>query len=319
VTPGKRILLRRNPGYPGPGPGRPEAIDVTIGTTPGRAVAAVEAGRADYVPRVSRRAQPRLIARYGPGSPAAEAGRQQYFSGPSPVVQGFVFNPRRPLFARAEMRRAVNYAIDRRALAQVPIPEALAARPTDQQIPPGFPGYRDAAIYPLGGPNLAAARHLAGGGHHRGVLYTCNAPECMEQAQIVRQNLAAIGIDLEIRVFTYGSMFARMEHRDEPYDLSETGWIGEAPDPSQFIDDVFALARSTASLNRTPQVRAAGRLTGAPRLAAYAALDREIAAHDAPLAMATSGTRTDFFSARIGCQTEHPIYGIDLAALCVRD
>jgi hypothetical protein len=110
-----------------------------------------------------------------------------------------------------------------------------------------------------------------------------------------------------------------MEHRDEPYDLSETGWIGEAPDPSQFVDDVFALAGSTASLNRTPQVRAAGRLTGAPRLAAYAALDREIAAHDAPLAMATSGARTDFFSARIGCQTEHPIYGIDLAALCVRD
>jgi hypothetical protein len=27
----------------------------------------------------------------------------------------------------------------------------------------------------------------------------------------------------------------------------------------------------------------------------------------------------DFFSERIGCQTYHPLYGMDLAALCVRD
>jgi hypothetical protein len=27
----------------------------------------------------------------------------------------------------------------------------------------------------------------------------------------------------------------------------------------------------------------------------------------------------DFFSARIGCQISQPIYGIDLAALCLRE
>ena len=65
------------------------------------------------------------------------------------------------------MRRAVNYAIDRRALARHPIPEALAGRPTDQHIPPGWPGFRDAAIYPLGGPDLATARRLAGDGRRQ--------------------------------------------------------------------------------------------------------------------------------------------------------
>ncbi len=265
------------------------------------------------------RAQARLIARYGPGSPAADAGGQRYFSGPSPAVSGYVFNPRRPLFARAAMRRAVNYAIDRRALARHPIPAALAGRPTDQHIPPGWPGYRDAAIYPLGGPNLAVARRLAGGGHHRGVLYTCNGAECIEQAQIVRQNLAAIGIDLEIRVFPYGTVFARLEDPDEPYDISFTGWIGWVPDPSDFAGVYFGIHGSTAFLNGTPRVRDAARLTGAPRAAAYAALDRDLAAHEAPFAMAVSAATTDFFSARIGCQAEHPIYGIDLSALCVRD
>ena len=32
-----------------------------------------------------------------------------------------------------------------------------------------------------------------------------------------------------------------------------------------------------------------------------------------------SGTLTHFLSARMGCQVLHPIYGLDLAALCVRD
>jgi ABC-type transport system substrate-binding protein len=322
VAPQKRLVLRRNPGYPGPRPRRLKEIEVTIGTTPARAVAEVEAGRADYVPRVPRGAQARLMARYGPGSRAAASGRQRYFSGTSPVAQGWLLNPRRSLFARAAMRRAVNYAIDRRALARHPIPDSLAGRPTDQQIPPGWPGFRDATIYPLGGPDLATARRLAGGGRRRGILYTCNVTECLEQAEIVRENLAAIGVELEVRRFSFGEMFARVSKPDEPFDLSLFGWIGVIPDPSEFIDGWFSIAASTGFLDRTrlgPRIRAAGRLAGRARIDAYAALDRDIAAQAAPIAPAVSGTRTDFFSSRIGCQVEHPLYGIDLAALCVRD
>ena len=42
-------------------------------------------------------------------------------------------------------------------------------------------------------------------------------------------------------------------------------------------------------------------------------------AREAPFAPSSSQTATDFFSARMGCQVEDPVYGIDLAALCVRD
>jgi YVTN family beta-propeller protein len=321
VSPGKRLVLRRNPGYPGPRPQRLEEIDVTIGVAPARAVAAVEAGRADYFARVLPQAQARLIGRYGPGSRAAAAGRQQYFAGPEPIVTGLLFNARRPLFARAAMRRAVNYAIDRRALAAHPVPESLASRPTDQLIPPGWPGFRDATIYPLGGPDLATARRLAGGGRRHGVLYTCNVAPCLEWAEIVRANLAAIGIDLEIRPFTFHDMFQRIGRPDAPFDLSFWGWIGEKPDPSEFLDVVLPLYPSSAFLDRTRlgrRLRAASRLVGAGRIEAYAALDRDITTRAAPVAVAVSSTGTDFFSARIGCQVEDPLYGIDLGALCLR-
>jgi YVTN family beta-propeller protein len=322
AAPGKRLVLRRNPGYPGPRPQGPEAIEVTIGVAPDRAVADVEAGRADYFQRVPRTEQARLAARYGPGSPAAAAGGQRYFTGAWPGVQGYTFNPRRPLFADADMRRAVNYAIDRRALTEHPIPEALAGRPTDQSIPPGWPGYRDVAIYPLGGPDLAEARRLAGPGRHRGVFYTCNAPECIEQAEIVRQNLTAIGIDLEIRRFPFGTMFARIQKPDEPFDISMSGWIGDTPDPSEFMDIMMGGLLIAAAVDESPagaRLRAAAQATGAERIDTYAALDGEIAAEEAPFAQVMNNTRTDFFSARIGCQVEHPLYGIDLAALCLRD
>ena len=158
-----------------------------------------------------------------------------------------MFNPARPLFAKAAMRRAVNYALDRRALARV-----NGERPTDQLMPPGWPGFRDAAIYPLGGPDVARARRLAGGERRHGVLYTCNVALCLEWAQIVRENLAAIGIELEVRRFgSFGEMFARAQAPGEPFDLSVWGWLGDFPDPAQYADDMFKYFRPSMFIYRT--------------------------------------------------------------------
>src|SRR4249920_2294216 len=60
----------------------------------------------------------RLAARHGAGSAAAARGAQQYFANPSAQLDYFVLNTHRPLFSDVRMRQAVNYAIDRRALAQ---------------------------------------------------------------------------------------------------------------------------------------------------------------------------------------------------------
>ena len=62
-----------------------------------------------------------------------------------------------------------------------------------------------------------------------------------------------------------------------------------------------------------------GRLGGAEREAAAGALDLDIA-RAAPGAVLLSETVTAFFSARIGCQTFQPLYfGVDIAALCMRE
>ena len=77
-----------------------------------------------------------------------------------------------------------------------PLPEP----PADHYLPPGMPGYRDVRVYPVT-PDVAKARKLAHGGGRTAVLYTCNVSPCPEQAQIVKTDLAAIGLQVQIKLF----------------------------------------------------------------------------------------------------------------------
>ena len=329
-TPERSLVLRRNPNYGGDRPQGLEEIRFEYGVPVERGVKEVEAGRADSVAlqpgegaaQVSAKVEQRLEARYGPGSEAAQAGRQQLFTQDTPAMDSYVFNTHRGPFADPRLRRAVNYAIDRPALA-VDTGFGFRGKPTDQYIPPGIPGFEDEAIYPLDGPDLAAARRLAGDERHHALLYTCELPGCTQDAQILRSNLEAIGIDLEVREFPVEEFFRTILGTGRQWDLASWGWAVDYVDPSDFINNQFGPGAEHPGGFRDPglwrRMAAASRLTGEARLRAYARLDRELAERAAPAAAFASTTQTYFLSASIGCQVPHPIYGLDLAALCVRD
>jgi ABC-type oligopeptide transport system substrate-binding subunit len=326
--PKRSLVLRRNPGYDGARPQRLAEIRYRIGVPAEKGVAAVEAGRADYMvlrpiedPGVTARQERRLVSRYGPHSDAARAGRQRLFSQPVPNIYYFVFNTRRGPFTDVRMRRAVNFAMDRRALAQhTGLGEA--GLPTDQFLPPGMPGFEDAAIYPLGGPDLRAARRLTAGTRRHAVLYTCNLPGCTRHGKILQSNLEAIGIDLDVRQFTIGEMFERTRNPREPFDIAYSNWYLDVADPFSYINLQFGREGYRPGLFHDAAMQgrmvAANRLVGTARVRAYARLDRDLAARAVPGAVFASGSASYFLSARMGCQVLHPIYGLDLAALCIR-
>jgi peptide/nickel transport system substrate-binding protein len=316
------LVLRRNPNYEGERPHELAEIRYEIGVSPRRGVEEVAAGRADYVvlDPLTESEVFRLTARYGPGSEAARAGRQQLFTQPDLSLHYFLFNRRRGAFADVKLRRAVAYAIDRRALAAHTVLEQQG-RPTDQFIPPGAPGFEDAAIYPLGGPDLAKARKLAGAKRRRAVLYTCDFPDCTTHAGILQANLRAIGIELDVRQFPLSEFFARVQKPGEPWDLAYWNWFPAYPDPSDFIDVQLGPGAMPAAVRDPATSKAiarAARLSGDARLNAYARLDRDLAANVLPAVPFASGTTTHFLSARMGCPVLHPVYGLDLAALCIR-
>ncbi len=326
-VPKRRLLLRRNPNYHGSRRARMNAIDINFDMTAARAVAAVESGRADYVSRVPVERVAALDRRYGPASDAGRAGRQRYFSAPVAGLHSFVMNSHRPLFAGRRMRRALSFALDRRALAGVVLrgPIGGPGRPTDQFIPPGQPGFHDVPIYRLGGPDIEQARRLAGNRRRHAVLYTCIVPVCVEQGKEIRRNLAAIGVDVEIENFPWNEMVRRINRPGEPWDIGYWGWGIFIADPSDFVAPLYAAGVETGywpgdfrdkALGR--RVRAALRITDTPaRARAFAELDAASARAGAAAPFATD-VSTDFFSDRIGCQIHQPLYGISLGSLCVR-
>jgi YVTN family beta-propeller protein len=331
-APGQGVVLARNPNYHGNRPDRLERIELAVGISTPRAFAAIERGAAEYTPiplggspasglasNVADEAS-QLDARYGPRSAAAAHGDQQYFVNAIPQLDYFDLNTHRPLFADVRMRQAVNYAIDRRALAQLgdgyqPLPE----RTTDHILAPGIPGFMDPHVYPSR-PDLGKARQLAHGDGRTAVLYTCDDPTCAQHAQIVKTDLAAIGLHVVIKAFQVSTLFARIARPGEPFDLAESGWLPDYPDPASMMtplleDSTIAPAFDDPSYQR--QLAAAARLSGPARYLAYAKLDAELTRNAAPLVAYGNLSNHDFFSARIGCQTSG-VYGIDLAALCIR-
>jgi hypothetical protein len=64
---------------------------------------------------------------------------------------------------------------------------------------------------------------------------------------------------------------------------------------------------------------AAAKLSGAKRDRAAGRLALELQRDLVPLAAIATTASRDFFSARIGCHVYQPVWGMDLAALCLRD
>jgi YVTN family beta-propeller protein len=322
-TPGQGIVLTRNPNYHGNRPHRLARIEEAVGVPGQRAVAEVEKGAADVAldGEVDTSNVARLAARYGPRSPAGQSGRQQFFVTPQAALDFLTLNTHRPLFSDVQLRRAVNYAIDRAALARLGNAVArLPERPIDHYLTPGIPGYSDVHIYPES-PDVAKARRLARG--HKGataVFYTCNAAPCDQQAQIIKTNLAAIGMHLEIKAFSYPTLFTKTATPGEPFDISFNSWLADYPDPNAMLNLLLEDGTILPTLD-DPAYRkrlvAAARLAGPQRYLTYARLDADLARDAAPWVAYGNASRHEIFSARMGCQT-YGVYGLDLAALCVK-
>jgi ABC-type transport system substrate-binding protein/predicted Ser/Thr protein kinase len=317
-----RTVLLRNPNYHGRRPRRSARIVYTSYTRTPQAVALTDKGTIDYLPgdfdNFSLLTPGGVLdQRDGPRSAAARNGRQRYFREPLPLLDGLAFNTKQPLFRDARLRRAVNYALDRRALAR-----AFYDDPADQIIPTGVPGHRARPFYPLDGPDLATARLLAGNRRRRGVLYAC--PPQPRVTQIVRSNLARIGI--AVSILESERCLQGHDPQSDRADLRLSGLVlGPADrDPAPFFDMAIAGAYDYPPPGPGPwntrsfrgRVEHARSLRGDARIAGYAGLQRELM-RNAPLAVYGNFVSTEYFSPKVGCKLFQAEYRVvDLGALC---
>ncbi|MEN3283457.1 MAG: hypothetical protein V7607_4597 [Solirubrobacteraceae bacterium] len=312
-----RLVLDRNPNYRGPRPRRPARIVYLTGVPSAKAVALADGGQADVVPWD--------FDAHGPVAPGGALARRakggRYNAVAAPGVDLVAFNTRRTLFRDARLRRAVNYALDRPALAGI-FGEAVS----DRYTPPAVPGASRSAVYPLSGPDLVRARALAGRGPARTArLYFCGEPVNLRIARTVRANLRPIGIHVVI-VQSLGCL-SGPDPKVKTADLLLVTRATQLLDPEPFLQAAIGNQRSLGSGLPTTwtdrvyrdRVAAAALLTGEARLAAMRQIEDDMLRKAAPYAAFGSFTSGEYLSARSSCRLIQGAYGVvDLAALCVR-
>ena len=323
--PEQGAVLKRNPNYHGSRPHAFDEIDYeTAVSVRRRAVREIDAGTSDYAVvggDLPNGQLASLAARYGSGSPAARAGRQRYFVNPLFGFAYLALNTSRPLFANVDLRKAVNYALDRRAITQGC---GFSCQPTDQYLQSGIPGFRDTHVYPLT-PDLARAKRLARGHGGRAVLYAGVESGTRGAAHQGRTCAARDHRpDQDFGSFALGHIAGR---RGEPFDMaltagfppsptlptsSTTSSTGARSEPRRTSTCPISTTRTTTASSppqRDSTARGVTPPTGRSRPTSCATQHRQHRSRTC---------QSEFFSARIGCQVYQPVYRIDLAALCLR-
>jgi peptide/nickel transport system substrate-binding protein len=239
------IVLVRNPRFEPRGlaqpDGYPDRIEITIGGTAPELVAAVKEGRIDLMadlvdPGVS-------ISRLETEIPS------QVHLIDVPWTSFLTLNTAVPPFNDVRARQALNYAIDRQALAMA-ASDAFVGGPTCQVLPKNTVGYIPYCPYTkdpneLGqwtGPDVQKARQLVAQSGTAGQKVTIwiesgdtkSAQERRKRAPIVAMTLRSIGYRPTIRTIP-GNYFEPLVDPKSRHQIAITGWVSDYPAASNFV------------------------------------------------------------------------------------
>jgi peptide/nickel transport system substrate-binding protein len=323
----ERVVIRRNRFYRGNRPHHVDGFDVDLRVaTPQELVQRIDRGEADWgynLAGVYLDPSLGLAAKYG-------INKSRFYLKPGLTLRMLALNSSRPLFRRnPRLRKAVNFALDRQALQDIgggPLTGVL----TDQYLPSAVPGFNDARVYPLADADLDRARALASGNLRggRAVLYTTDFPLPLAAARLAKQQLAAIGLEVDIKAFPIhiasAAYLKRLAAAGEGWDLALVLWTPNVPDAYAYINTLLEGqnigSTNVAGFASTDYDRAMRRAARVPeaqvRNRAYGALDARLARDSAPLAAINVLHEPTFVSERVGCKVLRP--ALDLTAVCLK-
>ena len=312
---GELALVRPNPNYAGSRPRNFDHIVFRFGVDPPGAVAQVDAGQIDatITPPWRSLLSPNgeLAKRWGPGSEAAAAGDQRWFGGARFGLAFAALDPEHELFRDPDVRRAVGLAIDRRALALTgdTAPWASLLAPSVPGSPP-----LDTAIPE---PDLEGARALmAGRTGTATMIVPRSCSDCVEWSNTLAGQLAAIGIEVEVRVLDDDEFEeARSAPGGGEIDILDGFLDTDGPEPATFLSTIRQVPWLPEPILRELDAMDALVDPDARRDAAVALAARLI---DEGLAVATDyPVYPMYIGEKVGCAFVQPAIGaVDLAALC---
>jgi peptide/nickel transport system substrate-binding protein len=235
-TPGQQLVFERFEEYHREGVPKLDRIVFQLGLDPTVALLRVQQGDADI-----------------PGDQIPPAQFLQVMNDPAEaenVVEGgqlhtgyVTMNTQMAPFDDPAVRKAVNMAINKDRIVRMINNRAV---PANQPLPPTMPGYAEAYEGYAHDPEAARAM-LEEAGLDLPVqteLYVMNTDPNPRIAQAIQQDLAAIGIEAEIRSLAQANVIAAGGEADQAPMIWSGGmaWIADFPDPSNFYGPILGCA-----------------------------------------------------------------------------
>ncbi len=232
-TIGQRLIFAKNDDYWRNGLPYLDQITFEVGQEPIVALLRLQNGEVDV-----------------PGDGIPPAKFQEVMGDPAQaerVVEGgqlhtgyITLNTQMPPFDNAEVRRAVNMAINKDRIIQIINGRAI---PATQPLPPTMPGYTEGYEGYAFDPATARAM-LAGAGFADGFeteLYVMNTDPNPRIAQAIQQDLAGIGITAVIKSLAQANVIAAGGEKDQAPMIWSGGmaWIADFPDAANFYGPIL--------------------------------------------------------------------------------
>jgi oligopeptide transport system substrate-binding protein len=310
-TPGREIVLKRNPTYWETGRPYLDALDYQLSYPPSTAVAKVQHGEVDAL---------------GDGVPPADLERvradpswsQYVHTQPLVAVAYLWMNVRMNPFDDVRVRRALSWAIDRKALVRLLDGEARALW---QFYPVGLPGHREGERFYGYDPAKARALLRAAGFPH-GFATTLSLDDVDPNPRLmkaVKSDLAAVGVRARLQTMSNEALYER-QSTPKTLPLGDFQWWMDFPDPNDWVLPLFSRAGArrggmNSSFWWSPRLEAMlekARATTDPRqrIRRFSAMQPVIAAA-APYVTLYQPVQTTMCSMDTGGFFLHPVYLID--------
>ncbi len=155
-------------------------------------------------------------------------------------------------FDKLEARQAVNYAVNRTAMA-IFYGGPAVAEPLCEMVPTGIVGRSGQCPYSRGAdaghpveawqkPDLDRARALVAHSGTRGAKVTLIVPNRAIDVSMgiyLQNTLRQIGYDTTVKFVTDAIEFTYIQNTNNKVQISLTDWYADYPAPSNFLDDLF--------------------------------------------------------------------------------
>ena len=325
VAPGRGFTLKRNgrfalSGIPAAAVDR---IDVRVNHNPTTQAEDVMRGKADYMQDAP---PPDLI------DEVKDRHGDRFRVQAVPGTTFFFLNQRLPPFDDPAVRRAVNVAVSREAMARI---YGGLMEPSCNFLPRQIPGYEPIEPCPYGDPNgpgdLRRARKLVerAGAAGAGVkIVAPNEGPDRDAATAFADVLDRIGLDPEIRQVSFSSYFSLIGNADTKAQAGPIGFIEDFPHPADFLGQFSgAIIAPVGNFNfgNVDDPWLTGRIEALKRRAdlsavegAWAGVDRRLV-ENGDVVVIGHPKRTTFLSDRMGfgdCAVLNPVFQNDYSRFC---